>query len=192
MSFKWMPIPIHVAKVERLKAEGCSKIYEDHINNGQTRTALATLIAECAPGDVLVVERLSDAARSMFEVKWLFETLNRKSVDLRIMYFFGENPLDTRDASGSQLADYVRQFSDVVENGIIERRLGGIAAAKIGGAYRGRKPLPQEKIDRIIEQFEAGTLPRNIGKAEGVSRASVYRVLKHHRAAKETTKQLSE
>jgi DNA invertase Pin-like site-specific DNA recombinase len=176
--------------VARLKNDGCEgEIFQDRITRGEVRQELATAIAKCDAGDVLVLERLSDAARSMFEIKALFDTLQRKAVALRILYFFGkrgDEPLDTRQESGVQFRDYVKEFHNVVELGMIERRLTGIEAAKSKGVYQGRKPLAQERIESILSQSKSGELPRSIAKSEGVSIATVYRVLKHQRVITES------
>ena len=183
-----MPDQLRQQKLARLKAYGChGEPFEDNINSGEVRHGLTAAIGKCVSGDVLVIERLSDAARSMFEVNSLAKTLEAKGVALHILYFFGQHPLDTSNQSGAQWFDYVKEFQNAVESGMIERRLKGIYAAKREGVFKGHKPLAPEKVERIIKRFEAGTIPREIAKLEGISRVSVYRILKRDRAGKETT-----
>jgi DNA invertase Pin-like site-specific DNA recombinase len=183
-----MPVQLRQQKIARLKAAGChGEPFEDTINSGEVRHGLAAAIAKCQSGDELIIDRLSDAARSMFEIDSLTKTLKAKGAALRILHFFGPHPLDTSKESGSQWFDYVKEFQNAVENGMVERRLKGIDAAKrVEGVFKGRKPLSPAKVERIIKRFEAGTIPREIAKLEGISRVTVYRILKRDRAGKET------
>ena len=57
-----------------------------------------------------------------------------------------------------------------------ERQMEGIAKAKAGGVYKGRK----QSVDvmKVRELKAAGTKPAAIARELGISRASVYLALK--------------
>jgi DNA invertase Pin-like site-specific DNA recombinase len=187
MTFNWLPQELRTKKIALLEADQCEgKIIEDIIKSGEVRKNLNALIDKLQVADVLCIDRLSDVARSMFEINALTTTLKRKGATLRILNGFAGPPLDTSNPSGEHWFDYVKEFHNAVEIGMVERRLKGIDDAKREGVFKGRKPLAPEKVKRIIEQFEAGTIPREIAKLEGISRVSVYRILKRDRAGKET------
>lgn len=188
MTFNWLPQEIRTKKIALLKADNCEgEIVEDIIKSGDVRKNLKTLIDKVQFADVLCIDRLSDAARSMFEINALTNAIKNKGAVLRILNGFAGPPLDTSNPSGAQWFDYVKEFQNAVENGMIERRQKGIDDAKREGVFKGRKPLAPEKVKRIIKQFEAGTIPGEIAKLEGISRVSVYRILKRDRAGKEAT-----
>jgi DNA invertase Pin-like site-specific DNA recombinase len=188
MTFDWLPEETRTKKIARLRADECEgEIVEDIIKSGEVRKKLNALVDKLQLADVLCIDRLSDVARSMFEINALTTALKKKGAILRILNGFAGPPLDTSNQSGAQWFDYVKEFQNAVESGMIERRLKGIDDAKREGVFKGRKPLAPEKVKRIIKQFEAGTIPREIAKLEGISRVSVYRILKRDRAGKEAT-----
>lgn len=51
-----------------------------------------------------------------------------------------EQPINTHSASGKALLDMLGVFAEFTTNLRRERQLAGIAAAKLRGVYRGRKP----------------------------------------------------
>lgn len=60
-----------------------------------------------------------------------------------------------------------------------ERQLEGIAAAKVRGVYRGRKPsIDSAEVQRLRIDEKLGAT--EIARRLGVGRASVYRALAHH------------
>jgi DNA invertase Pin-like site-specific DNA recombinase len=190
MTFNWLPDELRKKKIALLKADECEgEITEDIIKSGEVRKNLNALVDKLQFADVLCIDRLSDVARSMFEINALTNNLKNRGAVLRILNGFEGPPLDTSNQSGAQWYDYVKEFQNAVEGGMIERRLKGIDAAKLQpkAVFVGRKPLAPEKVERIIKRFEAGTIPREIAKLEGISRVSVYRILKRHRAESEIT-----
>lgn len=60
-----------------------------------------------------------------------------------------------------------------------ERQLEGIAAAKVRGVYRGRKPsIDSAEVQRLRIDEKLGAT--EIARRLGVGRASVYRALAHY------------
>ena len=60
-----------------------------------------------------------------------------------------------------------------------ERQLEGIAAAKVRGVYKGRKPsIDRAEVLRLRREEKLG--PAAIARRLGIGRASVYRLLGEH------------
>ena len=67
-------------------------------------------------------------------------------------------------------------FAEFETNLRRERQLEGIAAAKVRGVYRGRKPsIDPAEVQRLRIEEKLG--PTEIARRLGVGRASVYRAL---------------
>ena len=63
-------------------------------------------------------------------------------------------------------------------NMMLERQREGIAKAKAEGKYKGRQPTARAKTDQIVKLRKAGIKANDIAQQLGISRASVYRILK--------------
>jgi DNA invertase Pin-like site-specific DNA recombinase len=87
-----------------------------------------------------------------------------------------EQPIDTRSAAGKAFLDMLGVFAEFETNLRRERQLEGIAAAKVRGVYRGRKPsIDAVEIQRLKQEEKLGAT--EIARRLGVGRASVYRAL---------------
>ncbi len=62
---------------------------------------------------------------------------------------------------------------------VAERTKTGLLRAKAEGKKIGRPPIPKEKVQVIYELFKRGYSKTEIAKAVGVSRITVWRVLKN-------------
>ncbi|MNL50935.1 putative DNA-invertase from lambdoid prophage Rac [compost metagenome] len=61
---------------------------------------------------------------------------------------------------------------------MLERQREGIAKAKAEGKYKGRAPTAKRKADEVLRLRGEGKTVPQIVKQLGVSRASVFRILK--------------
>jgi DNA invertase Pin-like site-specific DNA recombinase len=83
---------------------------------------------------------------------------------------------------------------DRLARSVLQRQREGIAKAKGEGKYIGRQPTARNRMDRIVELFNAGLKPDEIaakvsaekngnGKPQSISVASVYRLRAEARKA---------
>jgi DNA invertase Pin-like site-specific DNA recombinase len=87
-----------------------------------------------------------------------------------------EQPVDTGTAAGKASLDMLGVFAEFETNLRRERQLEGIAAAKVRGVYKGRKPtIDADEVRRLRHDEKIG--PTAIARRLGIGRASVYRVL---------------
>jgi DNA invertase Pin-like site-specific DNA recombinase len=64
---------------------------------------------------------------------------------------------------------------------MLERQREGVAKAKSEGKYKGRVPTAQRKAAEVVQLRGQGVKPAAIAEKLGISRASVFRVLKDRR-----------
>lgn len=159
---------------EALRAAGCEVIREEKVSgtsrNG--RSELATLLEFLRKGDTLVVTRVDRLARSVLDLQTIVHELKAKGVTLQAT----EQPIDTSTAAGKAFLDMLGVFAEFETAIRRERQMEGITKAKAAGVYKGRPA----SIDaaKVRQMHEGGAKPSAIAAALGVSRQTVWRVLR--------------
>src|SRR6478736_10367727 len=127
-----------------LKAAGCDVIRSEKASGSRRdgRTELQVLLDFLGPGDALVITRIDRLARSLRDLQDIVHELKERRVALRAT----EQPIDTGTAAGKAFLDMLGVFAEFETNLRKERQVEGIAAAKLRGVYKGRKP----KIDAAV------------------------------------------
>jgi hypothetical protein len=74
-------------------------------------------------------------------------------------------------------------FAEFEREIMLERQREGVARAKAEGKYKGRVPTARRKTAEVIQLRGRRVTPEEIAKKLGISRASVFRVLKDRRDA---------
>jgi DNA invertase Pin-like site-specific DNA recombinase len=159
---------------QALRAAGCEVIRAEKVTGTSMagRTELQVLLDFLRRGDTLVVTRIDRLARSIKDLQDIVYTLKEQGVTLKAT----EQPIDTRSAAGKAFLDMLGVFAEFETNLRRERQLEGIAAAKVRGVYRGRKPsIDPIEIQRLRHEEKLGAT--EIARRLGVGRASVYRAL---------------
>ena len=159
---------------EALRAAGCDVVRAEKVTGSSRsgRTELQLLLDFIRPGDTLVVTRIDRLARSIKDLQDIVFMLKERGVTLKAT----EQPIDTRSAAGKAFLDMLGVFAEFETNLRRERQLEGIAAAKVRGVYRGRKPsIDPAEVQRLRIEEKLG--PTEIARRLGVGRASVYRAL---------------
>lgn len=163
-------------QVEALRAAGCEVVREEKASGTTTqgRSELATVLDFLREGDTLVITRIDRLARSIADLQSIVSTIREKGAALACT----EQPVDTTTAAGKAFLDMLGVFAEFETNLRKERQSEGIAKAKKNGLYQGRK----KNIDRrsIFKMHKDGIGATNIANLLGVSRASVYRILKEN------------
>ena len=158
---------------DALKAAGCETIRSEKLSGATSnRPELKTLLEFLRDGDEFVVTRLDRFARSNRDLQNFVYDLQKRGVTLRVL----EQSIDTSTAAGKCFFDMLAAFAEF-ETGIRkERQAEGIAKAKTKGVYRGRKPSID--VAKVKQMKSDGMGPTAIASELGISRVSVYRVLK--------------
>jgi DNA invertase Pin-like site-specific DNA recombinase len=74
-------------------------------------------------------------------------------------------------------------FAEFEREIMLERQREGVAKAKAEGKYKGRAPTAQRRAAEVIQLRGQGVKPEEIAGKLGISRASVFRMLKDRRKA---------
>ncbi|ENO8811459.1 recombinase family protein [Photobacterium damselae] len=145
-------------QLQKLRDDGCDKIYSDTASGSDTRRqGLKDLMAYLRAGDNLVVTRVDRIARSVLDLQQLVSDLK---------------------ASGKAFLDMLAVFAEFELNIRRERQMEGIAAAKVAGKYKGRKPVSLATREKVISLHEQYCSISNIARQSGVSRNTVYKILR--------------
>ncbi|MDP2975824.1 MAG: recombinase family protein, partial [Anaerolineales bacterium] len=152
---------------EALRAAGCDVVRAEKVTGSSRsgRTELQLLLDFIRPGDTLVVTRIDRLARSIKDLQDIVFMLKERGVTLKAT----EQPIDTRSAAGKAFLDMLGVFAEFETNLRRERQLEGIAAAKVRGVYRGRKPsIDPAEVQRLRIEEKLG--PTEIARRLGVGR----------------------
>ena len=120
--------------------------------------------------------KLDRLARSMTDLVAITSKLKAKGVELQVLAM----ALDTSTPTGKLMLNLMGSFAEFEREIMLERQREGVARAKAEGKYRGRVPTAQRKAAEVVQLRGQGVRPEEIAAKLGISRASVFRVLKAH------------
>ena len=161
------------AQIDQLKSLGCEKIFSEQVSSVSKRPELVKSVDFCREGDIFVATKLDRLARSVQDLWKLVDTLDRKSVHLKIL----DIGIDTSAPTGRLILTVLGGISQFEREIMLERQREGIARAKAAGKLKGRKPTAQQKARDVIALKQDGLGATEISKVVGIGRASVYRIL---------------
>jgi DNA invertase Pin-like site-specific DNA recombinase len=163
------------AQLRDLKAAGCTKIFQEEVSSvGGNRQELERALDYVREGDVLVVTKMDRLARSVADLVSITARLKEKGVELRVLTM----NLDTASPTGKLMLNLLGSIAEFERELMLERQREGIAKAKADGKYKGRAPTARSRTEEVIRMRSEGTSPAKIVEALGISRASVFRILK--------------
>jgi len=140
----------------------------------KTRNELTTILKIVSPGDKLVVWKLDRLARNLHDLTGIVKNLHDKGAALEIL----DQNIDTSTATGKAFLHMLGVFAEFETNLRKERQLAGIAAAKAKGKHLGRKSILSDKQKQEIRDSRDRMNPTELSQEYGVSRATVYNILK--------------
>ncbi|OYO21471.1 recombinase [Enemella dayhoffiae] len=166
---------------EQLRALGVddARIYVDHGLTGTTRDrpGLREALAACRPGDELVVTKLDRLARSVPDARDIAATLEAGGVALNL----GGARYDPTDPLGRLLFNVLALIAEFEADLIRARTREGLDhARRAGRQVGGRKPaLSARRQQHLVRDYHSGEYAiADLVEAYGVSRATVYRIIK--------------
>ncbi|WP_266034791.1 recombinase family protein [Brucella intermedia] len=165
------------AQLRDLQQVGCSKIFSEELSSvADKRPQLEAVIEWVREGDILVVTKLDRLARSVADLVTITEALRKKGVGLRILAM----NLDTSTPTGKLMLNLLGSIAEFERELMLERQREGIAKAKAQGKYAGRQPTARRKADDVMRMKAEGKSANDIVKLLGISRASVFRIIKEN------------
>lgn len=166
-------------QIDTLKDFGCERIFSEKISGRKVkRTELDKCLDYLREGDILVVCKLDRLGRTTKQLIELSQWFDDNGIDLQII----DMNISTKDAMGKMFFTMMSAFAELEANLLSERTKKGLAAARARGRLGGRPSLPDHKKREIKflydEQMRTG---EEIAKKTGVSRSTVYRIVKERK-----------
>jgi len=163
------------AQLRDLEAAGCQKTFREQRSSVDSqRVELAAAMDFAREGDTLVVTKLDRLARSVANLVDIQRQLDARGVALRILSI----NLDTSTPTGKLMVNMIGAVAQFERELMLERQCEGIAKAKREGKYKGRAPTAQRKAKEIVALRAEGRSVPEIVTVTGISRASIFRVLR--------------
>ncbi|MER2537390.1 MAG: recombinase family protein [Rhizobiaceae bacterium] len=163
------------AQLRDLKAAGCAKIFSEQLSSVKSkRPQLDAALEWVREGDILLVTKLDRLARSVRDLKNIQDRLEAKGVGLRAT----TQSFDTSTSMGKLIVHVLGAIAEFERDIMLERQREGIAKAKGEGAYKGRPRGTFKKTAEVLAMRAEGKKVPAIVEALGISRASVFRIIK--------------
>lgn len=167
-------------QVERLVAEGV-KLSNDFLftdkasGSNDDRQGLKLLLSKVRDGDTVLVTKLDRLGRNTVDMISIIEDLKSRNVNIRFL----DDGISTEGSMGRMVVTILAAVAQAERERILERTREGRRAAISNGVKMGRKPSITDSIkQRIKEMVDRGLPKTEIAKKCGVSRQTVYDVLK--------------
>ena len=166
------------AQIDYLKSIGCTKIYQEKMT-GKTkeRPELKKAMSAIKKGDVFVVLKLDRLGRSMKDLIELVEQIKKKGA-----HFKTSDGIDTSTPMGVFVFHIFGALAEMELGLIKERTKLGLKAARDRGRIGGRPKGLSRKLESVKytvkEMYINGSSIEDICQVCGISRGSIYRVLR--------------
>lgn len=165
---------------DALTAVGCGRIFTDTMSGSKAeRPGLTAALDHGRPGDTLVVWRLDRLGRSLTNLIELMTTLDEKEIGFKSL----SEQIDTTTSGGKLVFHIFGALAEFERELIRERTRAGLAAARARGRQGGRpKKLDTPKKIAMAQSLynEGAHSIDDICQMVGVSRATLYRVIKRN------------
>jgi DNA invertase Pin-like site-specific DNA recombinase len=160
-------------QTDALTAGGVEKFFTDKLSGAKAdRKGLADALSHLRKGDVLVVWKLDRLGRGTLQLMMLLNELHERGIDFKSL----AEGIDTTTSFGRFYFTMAAALAQLERDRLIERTRAGLVAAKARGRTGGRKPkLTPEQVEMARGLLEGGKPPRDVAKAFGVGRSTLYR-----------------
>lgn len=164
-------------QTDRLTAAGAQRFFTDTITGStRNRPGLDAALSYLRAGDTLTVVSMDRLARSLRDLHALVDELTASGVRVQFLQE-GQTYSDDPSPSSRLLLSMLGAVAEFERSIIRERQADGIARAKARGVYKGRAPVPDEKIGHARELIAQGIPKARVARNLGISRSSLYKYL---------------
>lgn len=161
-----------------LRREGLSDdmITQDIISGSvpaMSRPGMSSLLKMLEAGDSLIAAKLDRLGRDTLDVIGLIRTLNKRSINLRILNI----GVETNTPNGRLFLTILAGFAEFEREIIRERTVAGLEAARAAGKRLGRRPkLTDRQKTHALTLSAAGQKNAQIADILGVSVSTIQRI----------------
>lgn len=159
------------------------RVFEEKVSakNIGKRPVLREMLGFIRDGDDLYVHSMDRLGRNLKDLLTLVTAITDKGVTL---HFVKENLTFEAKTKATPfnklLLDFLGSVAEFERELILERQREGIAQAKARGAYKGRKPIAPEKIEKAKELLAQGMTRTEAAKTVGMGRTTLFLYLKNN------------
>ncbi len=159
------------------------RVFEEKVSakNIGNRPVLREMLGFIRDGDDLYVHSMDRLALNLKDLLTLVTTITDKGVTL---HFVKENLTFEAKAKATPfnklLLGLLGSVVEFERELILERQREGIAQAKARGAYKGRKSIAPEKIEKAKELLAQGMTRTEAAKTVGMGRTTLFLYLKNN------------
>ncbi|GEQ06569.1 recombinase family protein [Staphylococcus gallinarum] len=164
------------SQIDALEKYSCERIFSEKVSGRKKKqTELDKCLDYLRDGDTLVIYKLDRLGRTTKQLIELSQWLDDNNINLQII----DMNISTNDAMGKMFFTMMSAFAELEANLLSERTKKGLEAARARGRKGGRPSLPDHKKREIKFLYDEQKLTgEEIAKKTGVSRSTVYRVIK--------------
>lgn len=158
-----------------------SRIYSDKLSGTRTdRPGLTAMLDYAREGDVVVVVGIDRLGRSASEVMTTVKSLLDRGIVIRAL----REGVDSSTPTGRAVLGIMASLAELELDLGRERRAAAREAAQARGQHVGRpKAVSDDQADTIRRMHAAEEPVANIVKLFGISRATVYRIIREGETA---------
>lgn len=164
-------------QTSHLTDAGAQKLFTDTVSGStRDRPGLDAALEYLRANDTLLVVSMDRLARSLVDLHTLVDELSTHGITVTFLQegqSYSANPSPT----GKLLLGMLGAVAEFERSIIRERQAEGIARAKARGVYKGRKPVPGEKIEQAKKLVSQGVPKARVARDLGISRSSLYKHL---------------
>ena len=160
-------------QIDALNAAGVEKIFSDKESGAKAdRKGLAETLSHLRAGDVLTVWKLDRLGRNTIQLMMLLNDLHERGVEFKSL----TEGIDTTTSFGRFFFTMSAALSQLERDRLIERTRAGLKSARARGRTGGRKTkLSPDQVEMAKGLLASGKAPRDVAKAFGVGRSTLYR-----------------
>jgi DNA invertase Pin-like site-specific DNA recombinase len=160
-------------QIDALNAAGVERIFSDKESGAKAdRKGLAETLSHLRAGDVLTVWKLDRLGRNTIQLMMLLNQLHERGVEFKSL----TEGIDTTTSFGRFFFTMSAALSQLERDRLIERTKAGLKSAKARGRTGGRRPkLTPDQVEMAKGLLATGKAPRDVAKAFGVGRSTLYR-----------------
>ncbi|MDQ0862226.1 DNA invertase Pin-like site-specific DNA recombinase [Bacillus sp. V2I10] len=154
---------------------GCEKIVtEKFTGTTRDRKGLTQLFDLIRSGDTVVVESISRLGRKKFDILYIIQQFEEKSIQFVSL----KENMDTGISTGRAMFQMMCVIAELERNLIAERVKEGLEASKKRGKKLGRPMIDKERVKLALRMYDSKEYSvKEIIEGTGVSQGSLYRAI---------------